>query len=214
MKFIEIDQFCKTIKKHTVLDRVNLSVEKGEIVGIVGYNGSGKTMLLRAIGGLIYPDSGTLRINGELMGKDISFPPSVGMIIENVGLWPYLNGMENLRMLAKIKNIIGDREIADTIRRVGLDPEDKRHYRKYSLGMKQRLVIAQAIMESPDLLLLDEPTNALDEGGVAEVRSLIAEERARGATVILASHNRDDIEQLCDRVYTMRAGTLSEREDG
>ena len=102
----------------------------------------------------------------------------------------------------------------DTIRRVGLDPEDKRHYRKYSLGMKQRLVIAQAIMESPELLLLDEPTNALDEGGVAEVRSLIAEERARGATVILASHNRDDIEKLCDRVYTMRAGTLSEREDG
>ena len=185
---------------------------RGETIGIVGANGSGKTMLLRALCGLIHPSSGSVEIDGLEIGKDISFPQSVGVIIENVGLWPDYSCIDNLRMLAKIKRIIGDAEIMASIRKVGLDHSDRRPFRKYSLGMKQRLVIAQALMESPDPPLLDEPTNALDEDGAELIRSLLREEKARGATIILASHNRDDIKQLCDRVYTMRAGRLSYKE--
>lgn len=208
MNYLEISHYTKTIKKATILDDVSLSVDRGEIIGLVGTNGSGKTMLLRAISGLIYPDSGKIMIGGVCLHKEMSFPPSIGMVLENVGLWPYQTGFRNLRTLADIKQQISDDDIRLALQRVGLDPFDKRIYKKFSLGMKQRLAIAQAIMEKPALLLLDEVTNSLDEDGVELIYHLITEERARGAAVILASHDRQFVKTLCDHVYVMKQGRL------
>lgn len=212
MSFLEIANYTKMLKRTVVLDRVCLNARRGEAIGIIGANGSGKTMLLRAICGLIFPSSGEVRIDGKRIGTDISFPPSVGVVLENVSLWPYDTGMENLRSLAGIKKCIGDDEIRQALLRVGLESEDKRIYKKYSLGMKQRLSIAQAIMEAPELLLLDEPTNGLDEDGVQLIHHVILEEKARGAAILLTSHNPNDIERLCDRVFVMKAGRLEERD--
>lgn len=211
MSYLEVDNYTKMLKRSVILDSVCLNAERGEVIGIIGANGSGKTMLLRAICGLIFPSSGEVRIDGKRIGSDVSFPPSVGVVLENVGLWPYDTGLENLRSLAKIKNRIGDEQIRQALLRVGLEPEDRRIYKKYSLGMKQRLAIAQAIMEAPDLLLLDEPTNALDEDGVQLIHRVILEEKERGAAVLLTSHNRGDIERLCERVFVMKAGKLEKR---
>lgn len=214
MSYLEVNHYTKTIKQATILNDVSLSVERGEIIGLVGANGSGKTMLLRAVGGLIFPDKGEVLIDGARLHKDMSFPKSVGMVLENVGMWSYQTGFENLRTLADIKKQISDDEIRSALERVGLDPSDRRTYRKYSLGMKQRLAIAQAIMEKPDMLLLDEVTNGLDEDGVEQVYHIIDEERARGAVVLLASHDRPFVDALCDRVYAMRQGSLSGRVEG
>ena len=212
MSTLNIFNYTKILKNNTVLQSVSLSAKQGECIGIVGSNGSGKTMLLRAIAGLIKPTSGYAEIDRKIICKDISFPPSIGIVIENVGLWPYYPGRENLLQLAEIKHLIRQTEVDAAIRRVGLDPEDKRPYQKYSLGMKQRLAIAQAVMEKPDLLLLDEPTNALDEEGITCIRQIILEEKQRGAIIVLTSHNHDDIALLCDRVYRMTDGKLAEEE--
>jgi len=166
-------------------------------------------MLFRAICGLIKPTSGTIYVLGKKLGKDISFPESLGIIIESVGFWPHYTGFQNLRFLAAIKNIITDIEIKRAIERVGLDPNDKRPYSKYSLGMKQRLGIAQAIMEKPDLIILDEPTNALDEDGISLIRNILIEEKKRGATILIASHNKDDIELLSDCKFKMEQGCVT-----
>ena len=214
MKSVELINLSKTIKGKEILNNVNLTLEKGKVYGFFGRNGSGKTMLFRAICGLIKPTSGEIRVNGKRLHKEISFPESVGVIIESPGFWNYYTGFENLKVLAGIKNKIADNEIKEAIEKVGLDPEDKRTFKKYSLGMKQRLAIAQAIMEKPDLIILDEPTNALDEEGINLVRNILLEEKSRGATILIASHNKEDIEILSDYKYKMADGKLQEFNEG
>jgi ABC-2 type transport system ATP-binding protein len=212
MNAVEISNMSKIINGKTILSHINLSLEQGEGYGLYGHNGSGKSMLLRSIAGLIHPTEGTIKVFDKEIGREISFPESLGLIIESVGFWPYYTGFENLKTLASIKGLISEVEIKHSIKRVGLDPDDKRTYRKYSLGMKQRLGIAQAIMERPDLILLDEPTNALDEDGVELVRTVVREEIDRGATVVIASHNKDDLSLLCSKFFKMNDGILKETE--
>lgn len=207
MSCIEIHDYFKEIKGNVVLDHITARIQD-QTVGFVGRNGAGKTMLFRAIAGLIHPTSGEIKVDGLRIGKDISSPPSIGVIIENIGLWPDFTGFRNLKMLAGINKRIGDAQIRETIARVGLDPSDKRPVGKYSLGMRQRIVLAQALMESPDLLLLDEPTNSLDEAGVTLIRNILKEERERGATILIASHNKEDIDLLCETIYHLDAGKI------
>ncbi len=206
---LKIEHVSKTIRGKVILSDVNLQLESGHIYGFVGRNGSGKTMLFRAVSGLMKVSEGKILVDGRELNKDMPVLPSVGLILENAGLYPELTGYKNLKYLAGLKGIIGDEEIRDAIKRVGLDPDDKRTYRKYSLGMKQRLAIAQAIMEKPEVLLLDEPTNGLDESGVELIRKVILEEKERGALILLASHSKEDIEQLTDVVYSVKDGKVS-----
>ncbi|KFD41710.1 multidrug ABC transporter ATP-binding protein [Peptococcaceae bacterium SCADC1_2_3] len=208
MEAIRLVNLNKVIKKHPILKDINLSLGKGKIYGFFGRNGSGKTMLFRAISGLIKPTSGEVYVFGKKLGEDISFPESLGIIIESVGFWPQFTGFENLKILASIKSKISDEQITEAIKKVGLDPEDKRLYSKYSLGMKQRLGIAQAIMEEPELIILDEPTSSLDEEGVQLVRRILIEEKKRGATILIASHNKEDIDFLSDEKFKMDNGRL------
>lgn len=210
MNAVEVHQLSKIVGGREILKNINFSLEKGKIYGFFGHNGSGKTMLFRAVCGLIKPTAGTITINGKQLHKDISFPESVGVIIESPGFWPHYTGFENLKLLASIKNIVSDKEIKYAIQRVGLSPEDDRTYKKYSLGMKQRLAIAQAIMEKPELIILDEPTNALDEEAVDLVRSILFEEKSRGATILIASHNKDDIDILSDLRFKVSGGGLTQ----
>ncbi|GHU43448.1 putative ABC transporter ATP-binding protein YybJ [Clostridia bacterium] len=210
MYTIEIRNLCKTIKNAVILEDINLKLESGNVYGFVGKNGSGKTMLFRSLAGLVHPTSGEVVINGKILHKDIAFVENLGLIIENVGLYPEFTGFKNLKLLAKINNKINDEQIKATIARVGLDPEDKRTVKKYSLGMRQRIVLAQALMESPDVLLLDEPTNGLDEAGTELIRSILREEVKRGALIAIASHDKEDIAFLCDTKYKMTAGRLEE----
>ncbi|MFD2368747.1 ATP-binding cassette domain-containing protein [Brevibacillus sp. GCM10020057] len=209
MNAIEVRQLSKVIGGREILKNIHLSLEKGKIYGFFGHNGSGKTMLFRAICGLIKPTAGSITINGKQLHKDISFPESVGVIIESPGFWSHYTGFENLKLLASIKSIISDADIKNAMMRVGLSPEDDRTYKKYSLGMKQRLAIAQAIMEKPDIIILDEPTNALDEDAVHLVRSILLEEKSRGATILIASHNKEDIAILSDLRFRVNAGELA-----
>ncbi|WP_167958817.1 ABC transporter ATP-binding protein [Anaerosporobacter faecicola] len=202
------DNITKVIKSKKVLDQINLKLEGGNVYGFVGRNGSGKTMLIRMLAGLIHPSEGKVLYNGKQVHKEIAYVPNLGVVIENIGLYPEFTGYQNLMFLAKINNQIGKKEIEEAITRVGLDPFDKRNFGKYSLGMKQRIVLAQAFMEKPDIILLDEPTNALDESGVDLIRSIILEEKKRGALVVVASHNKQDIDLLCDSVYYLRDGKL------
>ena len=210
MTAIKTDHPTKVLKKHTALDDITVELEENRIHGFVGQNGSGKTMLFRAVSGLIFPTSGTVEVFGRVIGKDVSFPERLGLVLENIGLYPQYSGFQNLKLLASIQKKITDGEIREAISRVGLDPADKRPVRKYSLGMKQRIALAQAIMEHPRLLILDEPTNALDEEGVELIRGLVREEQERGATVLVSSHNREDIEQLCDTVTVLENGRVKE----
>lgn len=198
----------KTIKKNAILQDISLTLESGNVYGFVGRNGSGKTMLFRALSGLMNIDSGEICYGEQVLHRDIPVLPKLGIVLENAGLYPEFTGFRNLQLLAKLNGMASDADITRAIERVGLDPRDKRPFRKYSLGMKQRIVIAQAIMERPEVLMLDEPTNALDEGGVEEIRTIIAEERARGALVLLASHSKEDIALLADTVYHMEQGRL------
>ena len=177
MSEIIIENLSKTIKNNKILDNVNLTFESGHVYGLVGRNGSGKTMLLRAICGLIFPDSGKVIIDGKQLHKDISFPESCGIIIENTDLLPNFSAFDNLKMLSEIKNTANDNMIKSAIKSVGLDPDSKKKVKTFSLGMKQRLSIAQALFEDPDILLLDEPTNALDEDGVNDVRRILLEQK-------------------------------------
>lgn len=197
---IDIKDYTKTIKKKTILENINLSFESGKIYGLHGRNGSGKTMLLRAICGLILPTQGSVSIDGKIIGKDIEFPDSVGIIIESMSMLPEYSGYDNLKILAKIKKIATDDDIRTAMNAVGLDPDNKKRVGTYSLGMKQKLNIAQAIMEKPELYLLDEPTNALDEGTVNDIRDLLLSLKKDGALIIIASHNKEDLSVLCDEV--------------
>lgn len=203
----------KTIRGKTILSDVSLNLKNGNIYGFIGRNGSGKTMLFRALSGLMKMDSGSIVWEGKTLHKDFSVLPGLGIIIENAGLYPNFTGIQNLTYLANLTKRIGRDEIIRAISRVGLDPHDKRLYGKYSLGMKQRLAIAQAIMEKPDIIMLDEPTNALDETGVEEIRQVILEEKERGALILIASHNKEDIRVLADELYRVENGRVIRQEE-
>ncbi len=207
---IEVRNICKTIRGNRVLYDVSCDLEDGKIYGIYGRNGSGKTMLMRCVLGLIHADSGTVKIDGKVIGKEMDFPKSAGAIIENPSFFSYATGYENLKMLADIRRRISEDEVREAIRRVGLDDRDRRNVSRYSLGMRQRLAIAQAVMESPDILVLDEPTNGLDEQGVDMFREIIQKEKERGALILIASHNKEDIELLADVKLHMSGGRLDE----
>ena len=202
------EHVCKTIRNAPILQDVNLTLEGGTVYGFVGRNGSGKTMLFRALSGLMKLTQGTVSLDGQVLHRDFSVLPSLGIVLEHVGMYPNLTGVENLRYLAGLTRQAGEADIRTAIERVGLDPDDKRTYRKYSLGMKQRLAIAQAIMEKPDVLMLDEPTNGLDDDGVRKIRDLILEEKARGTIVLLASHNQEDRSILSDHLFRLEQGRL------
>ena len=191
-----------------VLKNVSISFEKGQIHGIVGRNGSGKTVLFKCICGLMHPEEGVILVNGKRVGRDVDMPEDIGAIIEAPGFLPNYSGYKNLRFLANIRRKIGKEEILNVLKTVGLDPESRKHVGKYSLGMRQRLGIAQAIMEDPEILILDEPMNGLDNAGVQDIRALLLELKAQGKTILLASHNHEDIAALCDTVHEMDGGVL------
>lgn len=208
---IKVMNISKKIKDITILNNISIEMTGGKVYGFVGRNGSGKTMLFRALSGLMKVDIGEIEIDGKYLNKDLEMIPNLGIVLENAGLYPEFTGLKNLQLLAQINKKINNQKICEAIKRVGLNPDDKRTVRKYSLGMKQRIVIAQAIMESPDILFLDEPTNALDESGIEMIRNIILEEKKRGALILIASHNKEDIEVLADSVYFMENGTIIER---
>lgn len=210
---ITLQDVSKTIRRATVIDHVSLHLESGHVYGLKGYNGSGKTMLMRLIAGLLHPTEGEVRMDGKTLGKDIDFPPSFGVLLENPAFLAQYTGYENLKLIAALNGTADDTQIRAALERVGLDPEDGRKYRKYSLGMKQRLGIACAIFERPDILLLDEPTNALDADGVELVSQIIREERERGALVILSCHEQARLEALADTIYTIEHGRVVSRSD-
>ncbi len=206
---IRVEGVYKRFGTDTVLKDVSRSFERGRIHGIVGNNGSGKTVLMKCICGFLIPTEGEVIVNGKRVGKDVDFPPGLGLIIETPGFLPNMTGVKNLEILASLNKKIGLEEIAAAIRRVGLDPLMKKPVGKYSLGMRQRLGIAQAIMENPSLLILDEPLNGLDKHGVTEMRQLIKGLKEQGKTILLASHNQGDIDELCDTVCEMDAGVMT-----
>lgn len=209
---IVIDKLTKSFKGKTVLEDVNMRLQEGRIYGIVGDNGSGKTVLLKLICGFMKPDSGTVTVNGKVIGKDADFPENTGIIIEAPGFLPNYSGMKNLEYLASIRGKIGKEQIESAMKTVGLDPSSKLRVGKYSLGMKQRLGIAQAIMEDQQLLILDEPMNALDKDAVKEMRKLFLSFKASGKTMLVVSHNEGDISTLCDEVYEFDGAKIKNRE--
>ena len=209
MNIISVKNLSKDFGQERVLHSVTRDFEKGKIHGIVGNNGSGKTVLMKCICGFLIPTEGEIIVNGKRVGKDVDFPPGLGLIIETPGFLPNMTGVKNLEILASLNKKIGLEQIAAAIRRVGLDPLMKKPVGKYSLGMRQRLGIAQAIMENPSLLILDEPLNGLDKHGVMEMRQLIKGLKEQGKTILLASHNQGDIDELCDTVCEMDAGVMT-----
>lgn len=200
---IEVKNVYKSFGKEQVLKNISLSIPPGSIYGVVGNNGSGKTVLMKCICGFMKCDRGTIWVNGKQIGKEIDFPDQLGVIIETPGFIPNLSGYKNLKILASLKGRIGKQEIRETLYKVGLDPDMKKPVTKYSLGMRQRLGIAQAIMENPTVLVLDEPFNGLDRHGVVEMRMLLKELKTEGKAILLASHNAQDIEELCDHVQDL-----------
>ena len=206
---VKLEGVTKTFKKAVLVQEVTAEFRQGEITGIVGRNGSGKTVLFKMICGLLQPTAGKITVNGKQIGKDVDFPESIGVIIETPGFLPFQSGYRNLMEIAGINHKIRKEEVREAMRQVGLNPDSRKPVGKYSLGMRQRLGIAQAIMENPDVLVLDEPMNGLDETGVEEIRKLFLGLKESGRTLLIASHNKEDIEVLCDKVYRMDGGVLS-----
>ena len=194
---VELRNVSKTIKGNKVLDAVNLQLEEGKVYGFFGRNASGKTMLFRAVAGLVIPDEGFVRVLGKNLTENRSFPDDMGLVIENISLWGHLTGYENLELLASVRRVATREDIRDALERVGLQPDDNRRVKAYSLGMRQKLSLAQAIMERPRILVLDEPTNSLDDEAVERFQKIICEEKERGTTCLLASHQVEDIRSLC-----------------
>ena len=213
MTTIAIENVTKTLKGHDVVKDASLSFASGHRYGLKGINGSGKTMLMRLMSGLIQPTAGTIRIDDNILGKDIDFPPSIGILIENPAFLDYLSAFDNLRFLADIQKKVTDKQIRDCIRLVGLDPDSKKKFGKFSLGMKQRLGIAGAIVEDPDIVLLDEPTNALDSSGVELVTAIVADLKARGKLVVLSCHDADLLRTMSDEIYFIEDGRIVNRVD-
>ena len=216
MAKVELCDVTKIIRKRTIIDHVSLSFPAGQVSGLRGVNGSGKTMLMRLVAGLILPTEGQVFIDGKQLHRELSFPPSIGALIENPAFLDGYSGRDNLKLLADIQGKIGEREIDEILQTVGLAGAGKKKYRRYSLGMKQRLGIAAAVMERPEIVLLDEPTNALDSEGVEMVRQLVKQEKERGAAVIVACHEWETLKLLSDVVHVIENGRITEsiqRED-
>ena len=208
MNAITVKNLTKKFKEATVLDDINIEFEAGKVHGLIGRNGSGKTMLMKCICGIVPPTSGEIYVNEKRIGKEVDIPKNVGVIIETPGFLPNYSGFNNLKFLAKINNKIGANEIRKAISSVGLNPDDKKHVGKFSLGMRQRLGLAQAIMENPDILILDEPMNGLDKDGVCDMRQYLLSLKEQGKTILIASHSAEDIDILCDTVCEMDKGKL------
>lgn len=205
---IKIENYSKKIKDIVVLENINMVLNDGMIYGIQGENGSGKTMLMRGICGLIKGSEGCITIDGKVIGKDISFPEDIGVLIENPSFIPKYTGYKNLKLVADIQGKVDKEEIKKTLQKVGLKPDDKRTYKKYSLGMKQRLGIACAIMGTPKLIILDEPFNGLDEKGVLQIRDVIKGLKQKNCIVIVACHDKEQLEYLSDEIYVIKEGKL------
>lgn len=205
---IEIVNFTKSFKDKTVLQNINLSIKKGKCYGIVGRNGSGKTLIFKAICGFIKATSGYIKVNGLKIGSDIDYPDNVGVLIEQPGFLGNYSAFENLKFLASINNIINEDEIKKVLSFVNLDPVDNKAVKKYSVGMKQRLGIAQAIMENPEILILDEPFNGLDKQGVIDIKEKLKSLKEQGKTILITSHIYQDIEELSDYIYEVDCGKL------
>ena len=207
--FIQVNDIVLRFKKDILLDHVSYQCEQGKIHGIVGRNGSGKTLLMKCICGFIRPNEGHIYVRDKEIGKDIDFTPDTGIIIETPGFIPYYSGYRNLKVLAAINNRISRKDIENAMYQVGLDPTMKKRVATYSLGMRQRLGIAQAIMEDPSVLVLDEPFNGLDKEGVVEMRQYLLQLKDAGKAIMVCSHSSEDIAVLCDRVYEMEHGKLT-----
>lgn len=208
MPYVEIDHVTKKFGEDIVLNDINITMDEGKVYGISGNNGSGKTVLMKCICGFLPITAGRIRVGGKLIGVETDFPESIGVIIETPGFLTNLSGMRNLEILAALRGRISKREIRAAIEKAGLDPDLKKAVSKYSLGMRQRLGIAQAIMEDPEFLILDEPFNGLDKHGVSDIRTLLLEQKEQGKTILLASHNSEDIRILCDRVFEIDGGRI------
>jgi len=206
--YIELKNVSKSIRQKKILNQINISFQQGKVYGSKGHNGSGKTMLFRSICGLILPTTGEVLIENKQIGKDISFPPSVGVLIEYPGFLPQYTGFKNLKMLASIKRQIEDEQIKNVLEKVGLSFNDSRKFKKYSLGMKQRLGLAQAIMEDPDLIILDEPTNALDQEGIQLVKNIVNELKSQSKTILIASHDYEFLNDITDEIFTLNDGCI------
>lgn len=207
---IVVENLSKSFKETQVLKNVSFKLKKGTMCGLIGLNGSGKTVLMKTICGFLLPDAGFVEVRGKKIGADCDFPENLGIIIETPSFSPFVSGFKNLKNLAAIRGKISDNGIYKAMEEVGLEPRDKKWVSKYSLGMRQRLGIAQAIMEGQDILILDEPMNGLDKEGMSDVRKLLLELKNQGKTILLASHNMQDVEALCDRVFEIEHGILQE----
>lgn len=205
---IQLKNINKKIKGITILEDINLVFRSGQIYGLRGRNGCGKTMLMRTICGLMIPTGGEVVINGKVLHKDIKFPESIGALIENPSFLPHYTGYKNLKMLAELGGDVSDEDIESAMEKVGLDVEDKRIYRKYSLGMRQKLGIANALMGEPDIIILDEPINALDEESVEKVRNSLIELREKGKLIIIACHDKEELEYLSDVIFVLKDGRV------
>lgn len=208
MAVVQMQNVTKVIKRNKIIDDVSVSFESGKIYGLKGINGSGKTMMMRLICGLIKPNEGRILIQGKCLWKELNFPESIGILIENPSFLDDYSGMENLKILAGLKRKTSDQRIREVMEKVGLNPDDKKKYKKYSLGMKQRLGIAAAVMEQPEIILLDEPTNALDSEGIAQLGTILDEEKNRGALIILTCHDFELLKQFCDEIYYIEVGKI------
>ncbi len=209
--YIQLNNISKTFGKQTVLQPLTMGFEEGMVHGIIGRNGSGKTVLMKIILGILQPTTGTVIVGGKQIGKDRDFPESAGAIIETIEFIPYMSAYQNLVDIAAMRGNLSKRQIKEVLEMVGLGNVGRKHVSKFSMGMRQRLAIAQAVMESPKLLILDEPMNGMDEKGVEEMRQLILARKEAGATIILSSHNIEDIRILCDQVYQIDAGVVKKK---
>ena len=212
ISMIDIKDVSLNLNKRQILDHVSLKLQEGKIYGLVGNNGSGKTMLMKCVCGFIHPTSGIVLADEKVIGKDVDYLPDAGVIIETPGFISYYSGLQNLKVLAGIKNKIDNLQIRDAMKRVGLDPDLKLPVKKYSLGMRQRLGLAQALMEHPDILLLDEPLSGLDNDGVQEMYQILLKQREEGKLIVVASHSSEDIRVLCDEIFHFDKGKMIDHQ--
>lgn len=210
---VEVTDVSLVIKGNPILEHINLNLETGKIYGLIGRNGSGKTVLMKCICGFMHPTGGSIKVAGKIVGKDCDFPADTGVIIETPEFLPYYSGFQNLKSIAGLRNQIDRQQIRHAIEAVGLDPDLKLPVRKYSLGMRQRLGLAQAIMENPSLLVLDEPMNGLDEEGVRDMRTYLLDLKSQGKTILIASHSAEDIAILCDQTFKLEHGKIVDRTE-